>query len=143
MTIEQTLSILKPDALEKNIVGEIYNRYEKIGLKIIAAYMKKLSKNDVEKFYSIHKNRPFFKNLVNFMISGPVFIQVLEGEDAIKKHRILIGDTDPIKAAKGTIRADFAESIDKNIVHGSDSIKNAKFEISYFFSISNIYSKYL
>jgi nucleoside-diphosphate kinase len=131
---ERTLSIIKPDAVAKNIIGEIYSRFEKGGLKIIAAKMKHLSKADAEGFYAVHKDRPFFAELVAFMTSGPVMIQALEGENAVAKNRELMGATNPAEADKGTIRADFAQSIDENAVHGSDSVENAKIEIDYFFS---------
>jgi len=131
---ERTLSIIKPDAVAKNIIGEIYSRFEKGGLRIIAAKMKHLSKADAEGFYAVHKERPFFGELVAFMTSGPVMIQVLEGGDAVARNRELMGATNPAEAEKGTIRADFAQSIDENAVHGSDSAENAKIEIDYFFS---------
>jgi nucleoside-diphosphate kinase len=134
MALERTLSIVKPDAVAKNVVGEIYSRFEKAGLKIAAAKMKQLSQREAEGFYAVHRERPFFKALVEFMISGPVMIQVLEGEGAIAKHRELMGATDPKKAAAGTIRADFAQSIDANAVHGSDAAETAQVEIAYFFS---------
>ncbi len=134
MATERTLSIIKPDAVAKNIIGEIYSRFEKGGLRIIAAKMKHLSKTDAEGFYAVHKERPFFAELVAFMTSGPVMIQVLEGENAVIKNRELMGATNPAEAEKGTIRADFAKSIDENAVHGSDSAENAKIEIDYFFS---------
>ncbi len=134
MATERTLSIIKPDAVSKNIIGEIYTRFEKGGLKIIAAKMKHLSKADAEGFYAVHKDRPFFAELVEFMTSGPVMIQALEGENAVAKNRELMGATNPADADKGTIRADFAQSIDENAVHGSDSAENAKIEIDYFFS---------
>src|SRR5471032_815583 len=133
MAIERTLSIIKPDAVAKNVIGQIYARFEGAGLKIIAARMAHLSRADAEKFYAVHAARPFFKDLVDFMISGPVMIQALEGEGAILKNRDLMGATDPKKAEKGTIRADFAESIDANAVHGSDAVEAAKVEIAYFF----------
>lgn len=133
MAIEQTLSIIKPDAVAKNVIGEIYSRFEKAGLKIVAAQMKQLSKAEAEGFYAEHKERPFFPALVEFMTSGPVMIQVLKGENAVMKNRELMGATNPKDAAAGTIRADFAESIDANAVHGSDSVASAKREISYFF----------
>ena len=133
MAIEQTLSIIKPDAVAKNVIGEIYSRFEKAGLKIIKAQMIHLSKEEAEGFYEVHKERPFFNDLVTFMISGPVMIQALEGENAVLRNRELMGATNPKEAAKGTIRADFAESIDANAVHGSDSLENAKIEIDYFF----------
>lgn len=134
MTKQRTLSIIKPDAVEKNVIGEIYNRFEKVGLKIIAAKMKHLSKTEAEGFYAVHKDRPFFSALVEFMISGPVMIQVLEGENAIAKNRELMGATNPKEAKAGTIRADFADSIDANAVHGSDAEDTAAQEIKYFFS---------
>ena len=141
MAVERTLSIIKPDAVEKNVIGSIYSRFEKAGLKIVAARMKWLSRGEAEGFYAIHKERPFFKDLVDFMTSGPVMIQVLEGESAIQKNRDLMGATDPRKAEKGTIRADFAQSIDANAVHGSDSSETAATEIAYFFSNQEIYSR--
>ena len=133
MTIEQTLSIIKPDAVAKNVIGEIYTRFEKADLKIIKAMMIHLSKEEAEGFYAVHKERPFFNDLVAFMISGPVMIQALEGDNAVLKNRELMGATNPQEADAGTIRADFAESIDANAVHGSDSLENAKIEIEYFF----------
>lgn len=133
MAVERTLSIIKPDAVSKNHIGDIYNRFEQAGLKIVAARMKHLTDKQAGGFYAVHKDRPFFKDLVSFMTSGPVMISVLEGEDAVQKHRDIMGATDPKKAAKGTIRADFASSIDENAVHGSDSAENAKNEISFFF----------
>jgi nucleoside-diphosphate kinase len=133
MAIEKTLSIIKPDAVKKNVVGEIYSRFEKAGLKIVDAQMISLTKDEAEGFYEVHKDRPFFSDLVKFMISGPVMIQVLEGEDAVKLNRDLMGATNPIEADAGTIRADFADSIDANAVHGSDSSENAAIEINYFF----------
>jgi nucleoside-diphosphate kinase len=138
---EQTLSIIKPDAVAKNVIGQIYSRFESSGLKIVAARMVHLSRADAEGFYGVHRERPFFKDLVEFMISGPVMVQVLEGDDAIVKNRDLMGATDPKKAAKGTIRADFADSIDANAVHGSDSPQTAKQEIAYFFPSLNVYSR--
>ena len=134
MAAERTLSIIKPDAVAKNVIGQIYARFEAAGLKIVAARMAHLSQGEAEAFYAVHKERPFFKDLVSFMISGPVMIQALEGEGAIAKHRDLMGATDPKKAAPGTIRADFAESIDANAVHGSDAVDTARNEIAYFFS---------
>lgn len=131
--MEQTLSILKPDAVAQNNIGAIISRFEKAGLKVVAAKMSHLSRTQAEEFYAIHKARPFFKALVDFMISGPVFIQVLEGEDAIAKNRDIMGATNPAAAAPGTIRADFAKSIDENAVHGSDSAENAAIEIPFFF----------
>jgi len=133
MAVERTLSIIKPDAVAKNVIGKIYSRFESNGLKIVAAKMAQLSQADAEGFYAVHKERPFFKDLVKFMISGPVMIQVLEGENAVAKNRELMGATNPKEAAAGTIRADFAESIDANAVHGSDSAENAATEIAYFF----------
>lgn len=133
MAIEQTISIIKPDAVAKNVIGQIYSRFENGGLKIVAAKMLHLSKEQAEGFYAVHKERPFFADLVAFMTSGPVVVQVLEGEDAVAKNRELMGATNPKQAAAGTIRADFAESIDENAVHGSDSLENAKIEIAYFF----------
>ncbi|MBL0123992.1 MAG: nucleoside-diphosphate kinase [Betaproteobacteria bacterium] len=141
MAIERTLSIIKPDAVAKNVIGEIYSRFEKAGLKIIAARMTHLSRAEAEGFYAVHKARPFFNDLVSFMISGPVMIQVLEGEGAILKHRDLMGATDPKKAAPGTIRADFADSIDANAVHGSDAAETAAVEIAYYFPALNVYSR--
>ena len=140
MAIERTLSIVKPDAVKKNVIGEIYSRFEKAGLKIIAAKMVWLSENEAGRFYAVHKERPFFKDLVEFMTSGPVMVQVLEGDNAILKNRELMGATDPKKADKGTIRADFAESIDANAVHGSDAIDTAAVEIAFFFPEQNIYT---
>ena len=133
MAVERTLSIIKPDAVAKNVIGKIYSRFETNGLKIVAAKMAQLSQAEAEGFYAVHKERPFFKDLVKFMISGPVMIQVLEGENAVAKNRELMGATNPKEAAAGTIRADFAESIDANAVHGSDSAENAAIEIAYFF----------
>src|SRR5437016_1230790 len=141
MAVERTLSIIKPDAVAKNVIGEIYARFEKAGLKIIAARMAHLSRKDAEGFYAVHKGRPFFNDLVEFMSSGPVMIQVLEGDGAIAKNRDLMGATDPKKAAAGTIRADFAASIDANAVHGSDSPDTAKEEIAYFFPALAIYGR--
>jgi nucleoside-diphosphate kinase len=133
MTMEQTLSIIKPDAVKKNVIGEIYSRFEKAGLKIVQAQMISLTREEAEGFYEVHKERPFFNDLVSFMISGPVMIQVLEGENALLKNRELMGATNPKEAEVGTIRADFADSIDANAVHGSDSLENAAIEIDYFF----------
>jgi nucleoside-diphosphate kinase len=141
MGVERTLSIIKPDAVAKNVIGEIYSRFEKAGLKVIAAKMVHLSRNDAEGFYAVHRGRPFFKDLVEFMISGPVMIQALEGEGAIAKNRDLMGATDPKKADKGTIRADFARSIDANAVHGSDAPETAATEIAFFFPQSRVYSR--
>jgi len=141
MAVERTLSIIKPDAVAKNVIGQIYARFEAAGLKIIAARMKHLSRAEAEGFYAVHRERPFFKDLVDFMISGPVIIQALEGENAIAKNRDLMGATDPKKAEKGTIRADFADSIDANAVHGSDAAETAKAEIAYFFAASEVYGR--
>ena len=141
MAVERTLSIVKPDAVAKNVIGQIYTRFENAGLKVIAAKMKQLSRAEAEGFYAVHKERPFFKDLVDFMISGPVMIQALEGEGAIAKNRDLMGATDPKKAEKGTIRADFADSIDANAVHGSDSAENAAIEIAYSFAASEVCSR--
>ena len=141
MAVERTFSIIKPDAVAKNVIGKIYSRFETNGLKIIAARMVHLSRLEAEGFYAVHKARPFFKDLVDFMISGPVMVQVLEGEGAIAKNRDLMGATDPKKAEAGTIRADFAESIDANAVHGSDAPETAAVEIAYFFPALNIYSR--
>jgi len=138
MAVERTISIIKPDAVGKNVIGKIYTRFEDAGLKIVAAKMKHLSKADAEGFYAVHKERPFFNDLVSFMTSGPVMIQVLEGEDAVAKNREIMGATNPKDAAPGTIRADFAETIDENAVHGSDSLDNAKIEIAYFFGDDEI-----
>ncbi|RFC37657.1 MAG: nucleoside diphosphate kinase [Candidatus Nitrotoga sp. SPKER] len=133
MAVERTLSIIKPDAVAKNVIGQIYTRFENAGLKVIAARMVQMSRTQAENFYGVHRERPFFKDLVDFMISGPVMVQALEGENAIAKNRDLMGATDPKKADKGSIRADFADSIDANAVHGSDSLEAAAAEISYFF----------
>ena len=141
MSIERTLSIIKPDAVAKNVIGQIYTRFENAGLKVIAARMIHLSRAEAEGFYAVHRERPFFKDLVDFMISGPVMVQVLEGDNAIMKNRDLMGATDPKKADKGTIRADFADSIDANAVHGSDGPDTAKTEIAYFFPSLNVYSR--
>ncbi|HUP93797.1 MAG TPA: nucleoside-diphosphate kinase [Burkholderiales bacterium] len=141
MAVERTLSIIKPDAVAKNVIGEIYSRFERAGLQIVAARMKRLSRADAEGFYAVHKERPFFKDLVEFMTSGPVMIQVLEGDSAIQKNRDLMGATDPKKAAPGTIRAAFAQSIDANAVHGSDSAETAAVEIRYFFPALDICSR--
>lgn len=141
MSIERTLSIIKPDAVAKNVIGEIYSRFESSGLKIIAARMVHLSQADAQGFYAVHRDRPFFNDLVSFMISGPVMVQVLEGENAIKKNRELMGETNPQKASKGTIRSDFASSIEANAVHGSDAPETAKIEIAYYFPEINIYSR--
>lgn len=141
MAIERTLSIIKPDAVAKNAIGQIVSRFEKAGLTVIAARLQQLSRDEAERFYAVHKERPFFKDLVDFMVSGPVFVQVLEGEGAIQKNRDLMGATDPKKAEPGTIRADFAESIDANAVHGSDAAETAAVEIAFFFPESNIHSR--
>src|ERR1017187_2168276 len=141
MAVERTLSIIKPDAVAKNVIGQIYSRFEGSGLKIIAARMVHLSRNDAEGFYAVHRQRSFFNDLVSFMISGPVMVQVLEGDGAIQKNRDLMGATDPKKAARGSIRADFADSIDANAVHGSDAPETAALEIAYFFPTLNIYSR--
>jgi nucleoside-diphosphate kinase len=140
MAVERTLSIIKPDAVAKNVIGQIYSRFEGAGLKVIAARMAWLSEQEAGGFYAVHKERPFYKDLVKFMTSGPVMIQVLEGENAITRNRELMGATDPKKADKGTIRADFAESIDANAVHGSDGPDTAKVEVAYFFPELNVYS---
>jgi len=141
MAAERTLSIIKPDAVAKNVIGKIYQCFEDAGLKIVASRMTQLSRAEAEGFYAVHRERPFFKDLVDFMISGPVMIQVLEGEGAILKNRDLMGATDPKKAAPGTIRADFADSIDANAVHGSDAPETAAVEIAYFFPALNVYSR--
>ena len=141
MALERTLSIIKPDAVEKNVMGQIYSRFEGNGLKIIAARMIHLSQAEAEGFYAVHRERPFFNDLVKFMTSGPVIVQVLEGENAIKKNRDLMGATNPQQADKGTIRADFADSIDANAVHGSDAPETAAVEISYFFAALDIHSR--
>ncbi|MDR2017105.1 MAG: nucleoside-diphosphate kinase [Burkholderiales bacterium] len=141
MAFQQTLSIIKPDAVTQNVIGKIYTRFEDAGLKIVAAQMRQLSRAEAEGFYAVHRERPFFKDLVDFMISGPVMIQVLEGSDAIAKNRTLMGATDPKKADPGTIRADFAKSIDANAVHGSDAPETAAVEIAYFFPALAIHSR--
>jgi nucleoside-diphosphate kinase len=141
MAAERTLSIIKPDAVKKNAIGQIIARFEKAGLRVVAARMMHLSRAEAEGFYAVHRERPFFKDLVDFMMSGPVLVQVLEGKDAIAKNRELMGATDPKKAAKGTIRADFAESIDANAVHGSDGPETARTEIAYFFPACEVYSR--
>ena len=141
MAVERTLSIIKPDAVRKNAIGQIVARFEQAGLRVVAARMKHLSRAEAEGFYAVHRERPFFKDLVEFMISGPVLVQVLKGNDAIAKNRELMGATDPRKAAKGTIRADFAESIDANAVHGSDGPETARTEIAYFFPACEVYSR--
>src|SRR4249920_2159223 len=141
MAVERTLSIIKPDAVAKNVIGKIYSRFEAAGLKVIAARMMWLSQREAEGFYAVHRERPFFRDLVTFMTSGPVLVQVLEGESAIAKNRELMGATDPKKAAPGTIRADFADSIDANAVHGSDAAETAKTEIAYFFAASEVFPR--
>lgn len=141
MAVERTLSIVKPDAVAKNVIGEIYSRFERAGLKIVAARMKHLTREDAERFYAVHRERPFFNDLVAFMTSGPVMIQVLEGDDAIARNRELMGATNPQQAAAGTIRADFAQSIEANAVHGSDAPETAKVEIACFFGDDDIYSR--
>src|SRR6186997_987533 len=141
MAVEQTLSIIKPDAVKKNVIGKIISRFEGAGLRVVAARMAHLSRKEAEGFYAVHRERPFFKDLVEFMISGPVLIQVLEGENAITKNRELMGATDPKKAAKGTIRADFADSIDANAVHGSDAPETAKTEVAFFFKNGDIHPR--
>ena len=141
MAIERTLSIIKPDAVKKNAIGQIIARFEGAGLRVIAARMAQLSRAEAEAFYAVHRERPFFKDLVDFMVSGPIVVQVLEGEGAIAKNRDLMGATDPKKAAPGTIRADFADSIDANAVHGSDGPDTARIEVAFFFPAMNIYSR--
>ena len=141
MAIERTLSIIKPDAVAKNVIGQIISRFEAAGLKVVAARLVQLSRADAEQFYAVHAARPFFKDLVDFMISGPVFVQALEGENAVLKNRDLMGATDPKKADAGTIRADFADSIDANAVHGSDAVETAQVEVAFFFPGLNIYSR--
>ena len=141
MAIEQTLSIIKPDAVRRNLIGEIYRRFEQAGLTIVAARMTWLSREQAEGFYAVHKGKPFFDSLVAYMTSGPIMVQVLEGEDAIARNRELMGATDPAKAAPGTIRADFAESIEANAVHGSDGPETARTEIAFFFKPEEIYSR--
>ena len=141
MAVERTLSIIKPDAVAKNAIGDIYSRFERAGLRVVAARMLSLSQVQAEGFYAVHRERPFFRDLVKFMISGPIMVQVLEGEDAIARNRELMGATDPKKAKKGTIRADFADSIDANAVHGSDGPDTARTEIAYFFPASEIFSR--
>ena len=141
MAVQRTLSIIKPDAVKKNAIGQIIARFEGAGLRIVAARLMHLSRAEAEGFYAVHRERPFFKDLVDFMISGPVLVQVLEGKDAIAKNRELMGATDPKKAAKGTIRADFADSIDANAVHGSDAPETAAVEIAYFFPASQVHSR--
>jgi nucleoside-diphosphate kinase len=141
MAVERTLSIIKPDAVAKNVIGEICARFEKAGLRIVAARMMLLSRAEAEGFYAVHRERPFFRDLVDFMTTGPVVVQVLEGEDAIARNRELMGATDPAKAAPGTIRADYAQSIDANAVHGSDGPETARTEIAYFFPASAIFGR--
>jgi len=141
MAVERTLSIIKPDAVAKNVIGQIISRFENAGLRIVAARMTQLSEQQAQGFYAVHRERPFFADLVKFMISGPIVVQVLEGEDAISKNRDLMGATDPKKAAKGTIRADFADSIDANAVHGSDAPETARTEIAYFFPSLEVFSR--
>jgi nucleoside-diphosphate kinase len=141
MAVERTLSIIKPDAVAKNVIGQIYSRFEQAGLKIVAAQMLQLSQQQAEGFYSVHRERPFFRDLVDFMVSGPIMVQVLEGENAVAKNRELMGATDPRKAEKGTIRADFADSIDANAVHGSDGADTASNEIAFFFPAFDIHSR--
>jgi len=141
MAVERTLSIIKPDAVAKNVIGQIAARFEQAGLAIVAARMMWLSRQQAEGFYAVHRERPFYRDLVEFMTSGPVMIQVLEGRNAVQKNRELMGATDPAKAARGTIRADFAQSIDANAVHGSDSQQNAVTEIAYFFPADEIFSR--
>ncbi|HEV2431291.1 MAG TPA: nucleoside-diphosphate kinase [Burkholderiales bacterium] len=141
MAVEQTLSIIKPDAVKKNVIGQILARFEAAGFRIVAARMMHLSHAEAEGFYAVHRGRPFFGALVEFMTSGPVLVQVLEGENAIARNRELMGATDPRKAAQGTIRADFAASIDANAVHGSDAPETARYEIAYFFPLSEVYSR--
>jgi nucleoside-diphosphate kinase len=138
MTVERTLSIVKPDGVRKNVIGDVYRRLEKSGLSIVAARMTRLTTAQAEAFYAIHRERPFFRDLVGFMTSGPVMVQVLEGADAVAKNREIMGATDPKKAAPGTIRADLASSIDQNVVHGSDSVENAATEVAFFFAQSEI-----
>ena len=139
MSVEQTLSIIKPDGVQKNLIGEIYSRFEKAGLQIVAAKMLQMSKQQAERFYAVHKERPFFISLINYMTSGPVMVQTLEGEDAIGRNREIMGATNPADATKGTIRAEFAESIEKNIVHGSDGPETAAQEITFFFGDDEMY----
>jgi len=141
MALERTFSIVKPDGVRKNLIGSVYQRFEQAGLKVIAARMLNLSQAQAEGFYAVHRERPFFKDLVKYMTSGPVVIQVLEGENAVAKNRELMGATDPKKAAAGTIRADFASSIEENVVHGSDSAENAAIEIAFFFAGSDLYPR--
>ncbi len=141
MALERTLSIVKPDGVSRNLIGEVYRRFEQAGLSIVAARMLHLSTREAEGFYAVHRERPFFRDLVRYMSSGPVVVQVLEGENAIAKNREIMGATDPKKAAKGTIRAEFAESIERNVVHGSDSPQTAAFEIGYFFAATEVFPR--
>lgn len=141
MALERTLSIVKPDGVRGNLIGEVYRRFEKAGLSIIAARMRRLSQLEAEGFYAVHRERPFFKDLVSYMTSGPVIVQVLEGENAIARHREIMGATDPKKAAPGTIRADLAKSIEQNVVHGSDGAETAAHEIAYFFSATELHPR--
>jgi nucleoside-diphosphate kinase len=141
MALERTLSIIKPDAVSKNVIGQIYTRFEQAGLKVVAARYRQLSRREAEGFYAMHKDRPFFNALVEFMISGPVMIQVLEGENAVLAHRDLLGATNPKDAAPGTIRADFADSIQANAAHGSDSVENAAIEVAYWFASTDVVSR--
>ena len=141
MTIERTFSIVKPDGVEKNLIGEVYSRFEKSGLQIIASRMLHLTRDQAEGFYAVHKDRPFFNDLVSYMISGPVVVQVIEGENAIQRNREIMGATDPADAEPGTIRADFAQSIEANVVHGSDGLDTARKEISFFFTEDEIYPR--
>jgi nucleoside-diphosphate kinase len=138
MAVERTLSIVKPDGVQKNVIGEVYRRFEQAGLRIVAARMRRLTQSEAEGFYAVHRERPFFRDLVSYMTSGPVVVQVLEGENAVAKNRDIMGATDPKKAAPGTIRADLATSIEQNVVHGSDSLENATREIGYFFADTEI-----
>jgi nucleoside-diphosphate kinase len=141
MALERTLSIIKPDAVKKNVIGKIVARFEDAGLRVVAARMMHLSRTEAEGFYAVHRERPFFRDLVDFMVSGPVLVQVLEGPEAIARNRELMGATDPKKAAQGTIRADFADSIDANAVHGSDGPETARVEIAYFFPACEVFSR--
>lgn len=141
MALERTLSIVKPDGVSRNLIGEVYRRLEHAGLSIVAAHMRRLSQREAEGFYAVHRDRPFFRDLVRYMTSGPVVVQVLEGDDAIARNREVMGATDPKKAAKGTIRADLALSIEQNVVHGSDSPQTAAFEIGYFFATTQIFPR--
>jgi nucleoside-diphosphate kinase len=141
MAVERTLSIVKPDGVEKNVIGEVYRRFEQAGLRVVAARMMRLTQAQAEGFYAVHRERPFFRDLVTYMVSGPIVVQVLEGENAVARNRDIMGATDPKKAAKGTIRADLATSIEQNVVHGSDSLENAAKEVSYFFAETEICSR--